>query len=46
MNFIIKLSLSKDTIMDVKYDDILIIIDRLTSMHISYYGERKETQKI
>ena len=30
MNFIIKLPLSKDTITDIKYDNILVVVDRLT----------------
>ena len=30
MNFIVKLPLSKDTITDIKYDSILVVVDRLT----------------
>ena len=30
MDFIIKLPLSKDTITDIKYDSILVVVDRLT----------------
>ena len=30
MDFIVKLPLSKDTITDIKYDSILVVVDRLT----------------
>ena len=30
MDFIVKLPLSKDTITDIKYDNILVVVDRLT----------------
>ena len=30
MDFIVKLSLSKDSITDIKYDSILVVVDRLT----------------
>ena len=30
MDFIVKLPLSRDTITDVKYDSILVVVDRLT----------------
>ena len=30
MDFIIKLPLSKDTITDMKYNSILVVVDRLT----------------
>ena len=30
MDFIVKLPLSKDTITDIKYNSILVVVDRLT----------------
>ena len=30
MNFIVKLPLSKNTITDIKYNSILVVVDRLT----------------
>ena len=47
MDFIVKLPLSKDTIMDIKYNSILMAVDRLTKYaHFISWKEKGNTKDL
>ena len=45
MDFIVKLPLSKDTITDIKYNNILVVVDRLTKYAHFISWKKKENTK-
>ena len=47
MDFIVKLPLSKDTITDIKYDSILVVVDKLTKYaHFIPWNEKGNTKDL
>ena len=47
INFIVKLPLFKDTVMDVKYDSILVVVDKLTKYaHFIPWREKSNAEDL